>query len=186
MSDVTKVLLAIEAGEENASEELLPLVYQELRKLAASKLANSSPGQSLQPTILVHEAYLRLVDSDHPQRWDGRGHFFGAAAEAMRRILVDQARKKRSQKHGGQVHRVDFDLTNAVADQPSVELLTLDEALSRLEKKWPEKAMLVKLRFFAGMTILEASQALKISTATAERHWRFARAWLRNQLDQKT
>lgn len=185
MSDVTRLLLAIDTGDESASDELLPLVYQELRKLAASRLANAPPGQSLQPTVLVHEAYLRLVKPDQPQHWDGRGHFFGAAAEAMRRILVDNARKKQSQRHGGQMRRVDLDLANAASENPGEELLALDEALSRLEKKWPEKAMLVKLRYFAGLTIPEASQALRISTATAERHWRFARAWLRNQLEQE-
>lgn len=184
MNDVTQLLMAIEAGEENASEELLPLVYQELRKLAASKLAKVSSGQSLQPTLLVHEAYLRLVKSDQPQQWDGRGHFFGAAAEAMRRILVDNARKKQSQKHGGQMRRVGLEIEHAVAQGPSDELLALDEVLTRLEEKWPDKAMVVKLKFFAGMTIAETALAMRISTATAERHWRFARAWLRNQLAQ--
>ena len=186
MSDVTRILSAIQRGDETASDELLPLVYQELRKLAAAKLAKVSSGQSLQPTILVHEAYLRLVKSDQPQRWDGRGHFFAAAAEAMRRILVDNARKKQSHKQGGQMRRVDLDVADAVAQSSSNELLALDEVLTRLEEKWPDKAMVVKLKYFAGMTIPEASQALKISTATAERHWRFARAWLRNQLTHET
>jgi RNA polymerase sigma factor (TIGR02999 family) len=186
MSNVTRLLLAIEAGEERASDKLLPLVYQELRKLAAAKLAKLSSGQSLQPTMLVHEAYLRLVEQDQPQHWDGRRHFFGAAAEAMRRILVDNARKKQSQKHGGHMHRVDFDVADAVGMSPSEELLDLDEALIRLEQQWPDKALLVKLKYFAGLTIPEVSEAMNISTATAERHWRFARAWLRNQLQQGT
>lgn len=184
MSDVTRLLLAIEAGEENATDKLLPAVYHELRKLASAKLAKVSSGQSLQPTMLVHEAYLRLVEGGQPQHWDGRGHFFAAAAEAMRRILVDNARKKQCQKHGGHLRRVDLDVGDAVAESPSEDLLALDEALQRLEEQWPDKALIVKLRYFAGMTIPEASQALKISTATVERHWRFARAWLRNQLDQ--
>ena len=186
MSDVTRLLFAIEEGDEQAAEHLLPLVYQELRKLAAARLAKLPSGQSLQPTLLVHEAYLRLVDSDQPQRWDGRGHFFGAAAEAMRRILVDNARKKQARKHGGEMRRVDLDVANTTAQMPSDELLALNEALTRLEEKWPDKAMVVKLKYFAGMTIPETAQALKISTATAERHWRFARAWLRNQLDHDT
>lgn len=186
MSEVTRILSAIERGDNNASDELLPLVYQELRKLAAAKLRKVSSGQSLQPTMLVHEAYLRLVKPDQPQRWDGRGHFFAAAAEAMRRILVDHARKKQSHKHGGQMRRVDLDVDDAIEPSSSHELLALDEALTRLEDKWPDKAMVVKLKYFAGMTIPETSQALKISTATAERHWRFARAWLRSQLNHET
>ena len=182
MDDVTQILSKIAAGDSRASEELLPKVYDELRKLAAAKLNKVDAGQSLEPTLLVHEAYLRLVKPDQPQSWDSRGHFFGAAAEAMRRILVDNARKKQRQKHGGQMQRVDLDVADAASPNPNDELLALDEALSRLEEKWPDKAMVVKLKYFAGMTIPEASRALKISTATAERHWRFARAWLRNQL----
>jgi RNA polymerase sigma factor (TIGR02999 family) len=182
MSDVTRILTAIENGDSSAADELLPLVYQELRKLAAAKLAKENAGQTLQPTVLVHEAYLRLVDSDQPQQWNGRGHFFGAAAEAMRRILVENARRKRSQKHGGQMKRVDIDVANAITEGPSDDLLALDEALIRLEDQWPDKAKLVKLRYFAGLTIPEASQAMKISTATAERNWRFSRAWLHSQL----
>lgn len=182
MSDVTRILSKIESGDQQASEELLPLVYQELRKLAAAKLSNEAPGKSLQPTMLVHEAYLRLIDVDQPQEWNGRGHFFAAAAEAMRRILVDNARAKRAQKRGGQMQRVDLDPDLVTGDQSGADLVALDEVLSRLEAQWPEKAQLVKLRYFAGLTIPEASQALKISTATAERHWRFAKAWLLSQL----
>ena len=166
MSDVTRILSAIERGDENASDKLLPLVYQELRKLAAAKLSNEkNPGLTLQPTVLVHEAYLRLVDKDQQQQWNGRGHFFAAAAEAMRRILVENARRKRAQKHGGQMRRVDLDV-DAMPEQSSENLLALDEALSQLEEQWPEKAKLVKLRYFAGLTIPQASEALKISTAT--------------------
>jgi RNA polymerase sigma factor (TIGR02999 family) len=183
MSDVTKILLAIEGGDQNAADELLPLVYQELRNLAAAKLSKEKPGQSVQPTMLVHEAYLRLVDVDRPQQWSGRGHFFGAAAEAMRRILVERARRKRSQKHGGEMKRIDLDVAIVVTEDPSEDLLALDEALTRLEEQWPDKAKLVKLRYFAGLTIPEASDAMGVSTATAERYWRFARAWLHSQLN---
>lgn len=182
MSDVTKILSAIERGDEGAADRLLPLVYQELRKLAAARLAKERPGQTLQPTVLVHEAYLRLVDVDQPQQWNGRGHFFGAAAEAMRRILVENARRKRAGRHGGQLQRVDLEIAAPTVGGRSEDLLALDEALVGLEEQWPEKAQLVKLRYFAGLTIPEAAQALKISTATAERHWRFARAWLHAQL----
>ena len=183
MNDVTQILSRIEQGDSSATEQLLPLVYEELRKLAAQKLSKESPGNSLQPTMLVHEAYVRLVQGEEPQKWNGRGHFFGAAAEAMRRILIESARRKRAEKHGGQMRRVDFNVAEAVADGASEELLALDEVLTRLEQQWPQKAQLVKLRYFAGLTILEASQALKISTATAERYWRFARAWLHSQLN---
>lgn len=182
MSNVTKILTAIDSGDQNAADELLPLVYQELRKLATAKLYKEKPGQTLQPTMLVHEAYLRLVDVDQPQRWSGRGHFFGAAAEAMRRILVEKARQKQSQKRGGQMQRVDLDAASPATEAPSEDLLALDEALSRFEKQWPEKAKLVKLKYFVGMTIPEASEALGVSTATAERYWKFARAWLHSQL----
>ena len=158
------------------------MVYQELRKLAAAKLSKEKPGQTLQPTMLVHEAYLRLVDVDEPRQWNGRGHFFGAAAEAMRRILVEKARRKRSLKHGGQMQRIELDLASAAIENPVEELLALDEALSRFEQQWPDKAKLVKLKYFAGLTIPEASQVIGISTATAERYWKFARAWLHSQL----
>lgn len=182
MSDVTRILSAIESGDEQASDKLLPLVYQELRKLAAAKLSNEKPGQTLQPTMLVHEAYVRLVDVEQPQQWNGRGHFFGAAAEAMRRILVEKARRKESQKHGGQMQRVELDVAAAAIENPVDDLLALDEALTRFEQQWPEKAKLVKMKYFAGLTIPEASEAMSISTATAERHWKFARAWLHSQL----
>jgi RNA polymerase sigma factor (TIGR02999 family) len=182
MSDVTRILSAIESGDQEASDKLLPLVYQELRKLAAAKLSKEKPGQTLQPTMLVHEAYLRLVDVEQPQQWNGRGHFFGAAAEAMRRILVEKARRKESRKHGGQMQRVGLDLATAAIENPVDDLLALDEALTRFEQQWPEKAKLVKLKYFAGLTIPEASEAMSISTATAERYWKFARAWLHSQL----
>ncbi len=182
MSDVTKILSAIESGDERAADQLLPLVYHELRKLAAAKMAKEKPGQTLQPTILVHEAYLRLVDKDQQQQWNGRAHFFAAAAEAMRRILVEKARKKQRLKHGGEMNQVVLDVATAAIDSPFDDLLALDEALTQLEQQWPEKAKLVKLRYFAGMTIPEVSEAMKISTATAERDWRFARAWLHSKL----
>jgi RNA polymerase sigma factor (TIGR02999 family) len=185
MSDVTHLIEQIESGDPNAAEHLLPLVYEELRKLASKKLSKEKPGQTLQTTVLVHEAYLRLVDTDQPQQWNGRSHFFGAAAEAMRRILVENARRKQAQKHGGQMQRLELDVATAVAEELSDDLLAVDEALTRLEEQWPEKAKLVKLRYFAGLTIPEASQAMKISTATAERHWRFARAWLHSQLKSR-
>lgn len=182
MSDVSRLLSAIEDGDENAADKLLPLVYQELHKLAAAKLVNEKPGPTLQPTMLVHEAYLRLVDVDEPQQWNGRGHFFGAAAEAMRRILVEKARRKQSLKHGGQMQRVELDLATAAIENPVADLLALDEALTQFEQQWPDKAKLVKLKYFAGLTIPEASQAMGVSTATAERYWKFARAWLHSQL----
>jgi RNA polymerase sigma factor (TIGR02999 family) len=175
--------LAIEDGDAEATDYLLPLVYEELRKLAAAKLSKEAKGQSLQPTMLVHDAYLRLVDVDAPQKWQGRGHFFAAAAEAMRRILVEHARRKRRLKHGGQLQRVVLHEPTADFESPVEDLLALDEALAQFEEQWPEKARLVKLRYFAGLTIPEASEAMRISTATAERHWKFARAWLHSQLN---
>jgi len=180
--DVTRILTAIENGEQQAAAELLPLIYQELRKLAAAKLTKEKPGQTIQPTMLVHEAWLRLVDKDQPPQWNGRGHFFAAAAEAMRRILVENARRKKRLKHGGEMKQVDLDSAVAAIQSPADDLVALDEALTRLEKQWPDKARLVKLRYFAGLTIPEASEALGISTATAERSWRFSRAWLHSQL----
>jgi RNA polymerase sigma factor (TIGR02999 family) len=183
MSDVTRVLCAIEDGDPSAAAQLLPLVYQELRKLASDRLAKERPGQTLQPTVLVHEAYLRLVDVDDPERWNGRGHFFAAAAEAMRRIVIENARRKQSQKHGGGKRRVNLDDVQPAVDDPDVDLLALDEALGELERRWPDKAKLVKLRYFAGLTIPEASQAMNVSHATAERHWKFARTWLYSKLN---
>ena len=182
MSDVSIILSAIERGDPNAADQLLPLVYNELRKLAASKLSKEKPNQTLHPTMLVHEAFLRLVDVDQPQPWNGRGHFFGAAAEAMRRILVEKARRKQSQKHGGRMRRVEQDVALAAMEGPAEDLLALDEALTRFEQQWPEKAKLVKLKYFVGLTIPETSEAMGISTATAERYWKFARAWLHSQL----
>jgi len=176
MSEVTRILSQIESGDPTAAEQLLPLVYQELRKLASAKLAKENPGQTLQPTVLVHEAYVRLVDVDESQRWNGRGHFFAAAAEAMRRILIENARRKQSERHGGGRRRLDLEALKPGTEVRDEELLALDEALSRLDERWPEKAKLVELRYFAGMTIPEAALAMGISHATAERYWTFARA----------
>jgi RNA polymerase sigma factor (TIGR02999 family) len=183
MSDVTRILSAIERGDENASAKLLPLVYQELRKLAAAKLSKEKPGETLQPTMLVHEAYLRLVDVDKPQEWNGRGHFFGAAAEAMRRILVENARRKQALKHGGALNRVELQDGDGVVDESSMDLIALDEALARFQDEDPHKAQLVKLRYFGGLTLEQAAATMKISRATASRHWAYARAWLRVELD---
>jgi RNA polymerase sigma factor (TIGR02999 family) len=178
MRGVTQILSAIEQGDPRAADELLPLVYDELRKLAAQRLACEKPGQTLPATALVHEAYLRLVDHDAAQYWNSRGHFFAAAAEAMRRILVETARRKASLKHGGQRQRVDLDSACAATQPPSFDLLALDEALSKLAASEPAKADLVKLRFFAGLTMPEAAAAMGVSLATAERYWTFARSWL--------
>jgi RNA polymerase sigma factor (TIGR02999 family) len=183
MSEVTRILSAIEHGDSHAAEELLPLVYEELRKLAGQRLAGEQPGQTLQATALVHEAYLRLVDKEKVQRWDSRGHFFAAAAEAMRRILVDSARRRRSQKRGGAGERIDLPDLPDRASNDQVDLLALDEALAKLEKKHPQKAQIVKLRFFAGCSLEETAHMIGISRATAERHWAYARAWLFGQLD---
>jgi RNA polymerase sigma factor (TIGR02999 family) len=182
VTDVTHILSAIERGDPSASEQLLPLVYDELRKLAAQKLSQEKPGQTLEATALVHEAYLRLVDTDKVQHWNSRGHFFAAAAEAMRRILVESARRKSRLKHGREHQRVDLDSGCLVSAAPSLGLLALDEALSRLAETEPAKAELVKLRFFAGLTMPEAAAALDISLATAERYWTFAKSWLYAEL----
>ncbi len=187
MSDVTRILSAIERGDPQAAEQLLPLVYAELRQLAAHRLAHEKPGQTLQATALVHEAYLRLVPSgdasaSRAQRWDSRGHFFAAAAEAMRRILVENARRKDRLKHGRELQRVDLESGCRVSEAPSLDLLALDEALTKLAESEPAKAELVKLRFFAGLTMPEAAAALDISLATAERYWTFAKAWLYAEL----
>jgi RNA polymerase sigma factor (TIGR02999 family) len=178
MSEVTQILSAIEHGDLSAAEQLLPLVYDQLRRLAAQKLAQEKPGQTLEATALVHEAYLRLVDADEAQHWNSRGHFFAAAAEAMRRILVENARRRRSSKHGGgRVHQ-SLDHVQVAAPQPVEDLLALDEALDRLAARDPVKAELVKLRYFAGLTIEEVAEALAISPATAKRYWTYARTWL--------
>jgi RNA polymerase sigma factor (TIGR02999 family) len=182
MTEVTRILESIEQGDTRASEQLLPLVYDELRKLAGALMARESPGQTLQATALVHEAYLRLVGGDSKKPWDGRGHFFGAAAEAMRRILVENARRKQGPKRGGGRLRLDLpDVGESTQISPD-DLLEVDEALTRFAEVAPQKAELVKLRFFAGMTIPEAAAALGISHATAERHWTYARAWLYSEL----
>jgi RNA polymerase sigma factor (TIGR02999 family) len=182
MSDVTHILSAIEEGNAQAAEQLLPLVYDELRRLAAGKLARESPGQTLEPTALVHEAYLRLVDVDRAQHWDSRGHFFAAAAEAMRRILVDNARRKQRPKHGGDRRQIDLEKVGAVEPARSDDLLALDEALTKLGTEDPVKADLVKLRYFGGFTVDEAAELLGISRATANRYWTYARAWLFSEI----
>jgi RNA polymerase sigma factor (TIGR02999 family) len=182
MSDVTRILSAIEQGDPLASEQLLPLVYDELRKLAAAKLAREKPGQTLQATALVHEAYVRLVDVDKAQQWDSRGHFFAAAAEAMRRILVDHAREKGSAKRGGTLKRVDIDAVDVATKATPDQLLAIDDALAKLAREDPSAAKLVELRYFAGLTVDEAGKALGMSTATAYRHWNYARAWLHGEL----
>jgi RNA polymerase sigma factor (TIGR02999 family) len=182
MSDVTRILSAIEHGDLHAAEQLLPLVYDELRKLAARKLAQEKPGQTLQATALVHEAYLRLVDVDKVPHWNSRGHFFAAAAEAMRRILVETARRKKAGKHGGGRERLNLELADLPAAQGDDKLIRLDEALARFEVHNALHAKLVKLRFFAGLTIKEAAEALGVSTATADRYWAFARAWLQREM----
>jgi RNA polymerase sigma factor (TIGR02999 family) len=178
MSEVTQILSAIEQGDLHAAEQLLPLVYDKLRQLAAQKLAQEKPGQTLEATALVHEAYLRLVDVETVQHWDSRGHFFAAAAEAMRRILVENARKKKRLRHGGGRQRVDFEAALSLAEAPQDELLALDEALTRLTAQEPTKAELVKLRYFAGLSLEQAADLLGVSRSTAKRYWAYARAWL--------
>ena len=182
MTDVTRVLDQIQNGDPHAAERLLPLVYDELRKLAAGRMAQESAGQTLQATALVHEAYVRLVNAEDGRHWNSRGHFFAAAAEAMRRILIENARRKSRLKHGGELQRVELDSACHVANERTVDVLALDEALSRLAESEPAKAELVKLRFFAGLTMPEAASALNISLATAERHWIFAKSWLYAEL----
>jgi RNA polymerase sigma factor (TIGR02999 family) len=182
MSEVTRILSAIEQGDPSAAEQLLPLVYDELRKLAAQKLAQEKPGQTLQATALVHEAYLRLVGRTDEEKWDSRGHFFAAAAEAMRRILVENARRKKTEKHGGRLVRCTLGDLPVAAPELGDDLLALDEALEKLAKEDPVKAELVKLRHFAGLTIGQAAEALNISSATAYRYWAYARAWLHAEI----
>jgi RNA polymerase sigma factor (TIGR02999 family) len=183
MADVTQILSQIDSGDRSAAEQLLPLVYDELRKLAAAKLANEKPGHTLQATALVHEAYLRLLGpmgADQP--WNSRGHFFGAAAEAMRRILIDGVRRKASAKHGGTLQRVDFEELQLAVPDRGLDLLALDEALDQLASRDTRKAELVKLRFFAGLSISQAANALGISESTADADWAYAKAWLRLQM----
>lgn len=182
MSEVTRILSAIDAGDPYASQQLLPLVYEELRKLAGQRLAHEKPGQTLQATALVHEAYIRLLGGEMHRSWENQGHFFAAAAEAMRRILVESARRKNRLKHGREHHRVDLDSSCLISEAPSLDLLALDEALSRLAETEPAKVELVKLKFFAGLTMPEAAAAMDISLATAERYWTFAKSWLYAEL----
>jgi RNA polymerase sigma factor (TIGR02999 family) len=183
MGDVTRILSEIAQGDPRAAEQLLPLVYDELRRLAARRLARESPGQTLQATALVHEAYVRLVGTQDTG-WNGRGHFFAAAAEAMRRILVEGARRKKRLRHGGQARRVDLDGVDRVDESPPEDVLAVDEALERLAGKDAVAAQLVKLRFFAGLTIPEAAAALGLPLRTAERNWAYARAWLHREMSR--
>ncbi len=178
MSDVTQILQAIEQGDPRAAAQLLPLVYDELRKLASQKLAQEKPGQTLQATALVHEAYLRLVEGDQASRWNSRGHFFAAAAEAMRRILVDNARRKRRPKHGGDRRRVELDEACSLADTGAEQVLLVNDALDKLAQEAPAKAAYVKLRFFAGLSAQEAAEALGIARATADRYWAYAKVFI--------
>jgi RNA polymerase sigma factor (TIGR02999 family) len=178
MNDLTHILSAIDQGDPQAAEQLLPLVYDELRQLACRRLAREAPGQTLEATALVHEAYLRLVEAEQAPQWNGRTHFFRAAAEAMRRILVDRARGKRSQKRGGGRRQVDLELAAAVVAEVSDDPVAIDEALEEFARHDPAKAELVKLRYFAGLSVEEAAGLLGISRATADRHWRYAKTWL--------
>ena len=182
MNEVTRILAAVEQGDTHAAEQLLPLVYDELRALAAPRLGQEKPGQTLEATALVHEAYVRLVGAREEQHWDSRGHFFAAAAEAMRRILVENARRKRAQKHGGGLVRRDLDDLALAAPELGEDLLALDEALEKFAKEEPVKAELVKLRHFAGLSVDQAAEVLNISPATADRYWAYARAWLHAEI----
>jgi RNA polymerase sigma factor (TIGR02999 family) len=182
MDQFTRILSAIERGDEQAAEQLLPLVYDELRKLAAQKLAHEKPGQTLQATALVHEAYLRLVGQEVAQHWNSRGHFFAAAAEAMRLILIDSTRRKRRPKHGGDRHRVNLDDAGDAIAPPVADLLALDEALEKLAAEDKDSAELVKLRYFAGLSLAEAAEVLGLPARTAGRRWAYARAWLSEEM----
>ena len=184
MKSVTTILCQIERGDPTAAEQLLPLVYDELRKLAAQKLASEKPGQTLDPTALVHEAYVRLVDTEKDQHWNSRGHFFGAAAEAMRRILVENAGRKQQTRRGGHYERVPFEEADIASEIPSGDLLALNEALEKLETHDPISAGLVKLRYFAGLTMAQAAEDLRISIRTAERNWTYARTWLHREISR--
>jgi RNA polymerase sigma factor (TIGR02999 family) len=182
MNSVTQILNALQQGQSQITDELLPLVYDELRQMAAQRMAQERPGQTLDATALVHEAYLRLVDTKDQPHWQNRRHFFAAAAEAMRRILVDNARRKQTAKHGGQRVREELDEAHLVSPEPDDDILALDEALAKLTQQDPIKAELVKLRYFAGMTADEAAETLGISSTTGERYWNYARAWLHQQI----
>lgn len=182
MSDVTRILSEIEQGDAQASDQLLPLIYEELRKLAAQRMAQESPEHTLQATALVHEAYIRLVDVEKAQKWDSRGHFFAAAAEAMRRILIDHARKTARQKRGGDLQRIDIDAVDIAVTASPEQLLAMDEALTGLAKDDPAAGAIAKLRYFAGLSLDQAAQTLGMSNRTAYRHWNYARAWLCSEL----
>ena len=186
MSDVTRILSAIEQGDPHAAEQLLPLVYEELRQLAAQKLAQEKPGQTLQATALVHEAYLRLVDVEQTQHFNSRSHFFAAAAEAMRRILVENARRKKRVRHGGDLHRQPLEGNEPAIAAPvdEADLLSLHEALDQLEAQSPRKAQVVKLRYFAGFTLPEVAEMLGIAQSTAETDWTYAKAWLKREMEK--
>lgn len=183
MSDITRILTAIEQGDARAADELLPLVYEELRRLAAQKMSQEKPGQTLQATALVHEAYIRLIGSDD-RDWSGKTHFFAAAAEAMRRILIENARRKHCLKRGGTLQKIDFEDANIATESASEDIVALDEALSKLAREDPVKADLVKLRYFAGLTIEQAANILNISRATADRYWSYSRAWLFDEINK--
>jgi len=184
MTDVTRILKAIEKGDAHAAEELLPFVYEELRHLAFRKMSRESPGQTLQATALVHEAYIRLIGSED-QNWKGRTHFFAAGAEAMRRILIDNARRKQRQKHGGDRQRVGLGDADVAIDEPSTNLIALDEALTKLAKEDPVVADLVKLRYFAGLTLSQIAEIIGVSRRTADRYWAYARAWLYQEITKE-
>ena len=185
MSDVTQILNAIEQGDPKAADELLPLVYEELRRLAAKKMSQEKPGQTIQATALVHEAYIRLV-GEEAQNWSGSTHFFYAAAEAMRRILIDNARRRQSLKRGGNRQKNEINCAQLVFNQPSEDIIALDEALEKLAKKDKIKADLVKLRFFSGLTCEQAAEVLNISHNTADKYWAYARAWLRAEITKSS
>ncbi len=186
MNEVTRILSAIDQGDPHAAEQLLPLVYEELRRLAGQRLTQEKPGQTLQATALVHEAYVRLVNVEEAQHWNNRGHFFAAAAEAMRRILVESARRRKAQRRGGDRERQDFDQIDPAAPALTDDLLALDDALDKLAARDRNKAELVKLRYFAGLTMEQTAQALGISLATANRWWNYARAWLHQEIGDDT
>lgn len=184
MSDVTRILTAIDAGDASASAELLPLVYDELRRLASSLMAHESPAHTLTATALVHEAYMRLIGSDASPDWNGRGHFFGAAAKAMRRILIDKARRKAGAQHGGDRHRENFPLDDIASCESPAFVLAIDEALQKLARENEAIARLVELRYFAGLTVEEAAQTMGVSDRTARRYWVYAKAWLLEELSE--